>query len=382
MSRGMRWAGPSRSLQVRSCTKQSDWDDFLHNESKPLALPCGRTTRLDSDVRVRNHIVRSMRVHLEESENCLFYGRSGTLVGQGFAVIVTCGRGSPSADASWSAEGLRKRLITDPRSSCCIRAVLAIRLGFNFLSLTMGTIDSMKSVLTLSALDALCEKYHIPDVVYPELPGRKDRICNSSTGKIDVYSRFFDFANYRIPLSQFLVDILAYFRINLSQLSVIAAAKVSHFEILCHIHGFVPTVEMDLFAFINHADPTKVRIGEQEVAEGEVPLLELTRGRVVPFASVNDQENVNVNDDLNERDGDAAETNQIEQGEHVVDVGGIDVVADNEVQAIVADKPQRVRKNRKAVDGASGPGLPPKNLREDHGTSSTGGNTGGIYIYI
>ncbi|GKG54557.1 hypothetical protein Tco_0560212, partial [Tanacetum coccineum] len=42
------------------------------------------------------------------------------------------------------------------------------------------------------------------------------------------------------------------------------------------------------------ADPTKARIGEREVAEGEVPLLQLTRGRVVPLAGVNDQVNVNV----------------------------------------------------------------------------------------
>ncbi|GKG13154.1 hypothetical protein Tco_0350114, partial [Tanacetum coccineum] len=52
-------------------------------------------------------------------------------------------------------------------------------------------------------------------------------------------------------------------------------------------------------------------------------------------------------DDVNEEDGDAAEANQTDQGEQVVDVGGIDVVADDEVQVIVADKPQRVRKKRK-----------------------------------
>ncbi|GKB43456.1 hypothetical protein Tco_0888398 [Tanacetum coccineum] len=327
----------------------------------------------------------------------------------------------------------------------------------------MGTTDSMKSVLTPPALDALCEKYHIPDVVHPELPGRHDKIRSSPAGKIGVYSRFFNFANYRIPLSQFLIDILAYFQINLSLLSVITAAKVSHFEILCHVHGFVPTVgnfhrfyinstnkgwmsfskhaenapicyttpldslnnwndhffwvdasafplavpwhsdktlkkdphptpakfdadvcnyladnpapfrkflkpflcfvgisryydldedcyptfwanvDEDLFAFINHA---------------EVSLLQLTRGRVVPFAGVNDQENVNVQGvgdaDVNEGDGDAVKVNQTEQGVHVVDVGGMDVVADDEVQAIVTDKPKRIRKKRKAADCAGG----------------------------
>ncbi|GKA36235.1 hypothetical protein Tco_0722726 [Tanacetum coccineum] len=301
MSQGMRWAqiacwaGPSSSLQARSCTKQSDWDDFLHNESKPLALPWGQTPRLNFGVRVRNHVVRTMCEYLED-------GRSGTLVGQGPADIMT-------ADADY----------------------LPRMLGFNFFSSTSGTIDSVKSILTQSALDVLCEKFYILDVVHLELPVHNDRIHNSPT------------------------DILKYFQINLSQLSVIAAAKVSHFEILCRVHGFVPTVEMDLFAFINHADPTKVRIGEREVAEGE-------------GAS---------DDDVNEEDGDAAEVNQTEQGEHVVDVGGIDVVADDEVQVIVADKPQRVRKKRKATDGASGSGLPPKKLREDYGISGIGASTCG-----
>nr|GEX02230.1 hypothetical protein [Tanacetum cinerariifolium] len=95
---------------------------------------------------------------------------------------------------------------------------------------------------------------------------------------------------------------------------------------------------MDLFAFINHADPTKVQIREREVAEGEVPLL---------------------------------------QGKHIIDVGGIDVVANDEVQAIVANKPQRVRKKMKVADGASGSGLPPKKLKDNHGTFGIGANTGG-----
>ncbi|GJR89967.1 hypothetical protein Tco_0213978 [Tanacetum coccineum] len=197
------------------------------------------------------------------------------------------------------------------------------KLGFNFFYSTTGTIDSIKSILTQSALDALCEKFYIPNIVHPELPGRNDRIRNSPTGYI-----------------------LEYFQINLSQLSVIAAAKVSHFKILCRVYSFVPTVEMDLFAFIHHADPTKLRIGEREVREGEVSLLELTRGRIVPLMVVNEQEN----------------QNEVVQDEGV---RGIDIVADDETQAIIAEKPKKVRKKRKAVDGASGSGLPPKKLREN-----------------
>ncbi|GKC45079.1 hypothetical protein Tco_1062801 [Tanacetum coccineum] len=288
----------------------------------------------------------------------------------------------------------------------------------------MGTIDDMKSSLTQSALDALCEKFHIPRTVHTELPGRNQRIRNSPTSKIGVYTRFFDFSNYRIPLSQFFVDILEYFQINLSQLSVITAAKVSHFEILCRVHGFVPTVgnfhllkhwndsffwvdssafllsipwhnnetlkkdphptptefnaevcdflathlapfwkfsesflclvgiscyyelddkvypvfladddeEMDLFALINHADPTNVRIGEKKIEEGRVSLLESTRGHVVLLAGVNKE----GNQDDNVQDVDS----------HVVHDEGVNIFVDEEVEATVANKPKGTRKKK------------------------------------
>nr|GFA07212.1 hypothetical protein [Tanacetum cinerariifolium] len=132
-------------------------------------------------------------------------------------------------------------------------------LGFNFFSSTMGTIDSVKSILTQSALDAMCEKYYIHNVVHHELLDRNDRICNSPTFK----------------------------------------------------------TEMDLFAFITHADPTKVQIGEREMSMSGC-----------------------CDDDVNDGDGDVAEVNKTKQG-------------------------------------ASGSGLPPKKLREDHSTFDICANKGG-----
>nr|GEY45579.1 hypothetical protein [Tanacetum cinerariifolium] len=126
----------------------------------------------------------------------------------------------------------------------------------------MGSIDDIKSTLTQSAFDALCEKFHIPDTVHPELPNRNNRIRNSPT-------------------------------------------------------------EMDLFAFIHHAHPTKVCIGEKQIKEGQVPFLESTRGRLVPTTVVN--------------------------------------------------KPKGMKKKRKTASGASGSPLPPKRLREDYDTSSDAG---------
>ncbi|GJY26046.1 hypothetical protein Tco_0400772 [Tanacetum coccineum] len=250
-------------------------------------------------------------------------------------------------------------------------------------SFGMGTIDSIRSVLTQSALDALCEKYYIPDVVHPELPAPNSRIRHGPVGKIGIYSRFFDAANYPIPLSQFFVNILAYFWINLSQLSVIGAAKVSHFEMLCRVYGFEPTIEMDLFAFIHYADPTKVKIRERQVGEGDVPLLELTAGRVVPLADVNVQGN--QGDDVQgNQDADVQVNQDAEfQGEDIDIEGDADVAAPNDkVQVVAVDRPKRFRK-RKTADGASGSDHPPKRLRGDHNASgSVGASTGGKSLAV
>ncbi|GJW61994.1 gypsy type transposase [Tanacetum coccineum] len=67
-----------------------------------------------------------------------------------------------------------------------------------------------------------------------EVPDRNSTIKDSPEGKIDMYTRFIEFANYRIPLSKFLFRVLEYYQINLSQSFVIGVAKVSHFEIMCH----------------------------------------------------------------------------------------------------------------------------------------------------
>ncbi|GJV26830.1 hypothetical protein Tco_1383278 [Tanacetum coccineum] len=97
------------------------------------------------------------------------------------------------------------------------------------------TIQVEDAVSTISR-DYLLEfssEYFIPENLHPELPGPEDHIVDFLEGKIGVYTKFFKFANFRIPISQFLFDILGYYQIHLSPLSVIGAAKVSHFEINC-----------------------------------------------------------------------------------------------------------------------------------------------------
>ncbi|GJU49833.1 hypothetical protein Tco_1219388 [Tanacetum coccineum] len=115
----------------------------------------------------------------------------------------------------------------------------------------MSAITEIRCALTRKAFDAFCTKYHIPEEVHPVLPNQNDTIHERPVGKIGLYTRFFDYANFRLPLFSFLVDVLRYFRINISQLSVIGAAKVSHFEILCRVYGIVPTAGLFRCFYVN-----------------------------------------------------------------------------------------------------------------------------------
>ncbi|GJS19895.1 hypothetical protein Tco_0448527 [Tanacetum coccineum] len=108
------------------------------------------------------------------------------------------------------------------------------------------TIQLEDAVSTISGeyLLEFTSEYGIPEGLHPELPGPEDTIVDFPEGKVGVYTKFFKFANYRIPISQFLFDILGYYQIHLSQLSVIGTAKVSHFEITCRVLNIIPMLSL------------------------------------------------------------------------------------------------------------------------------------------
>ncbi|GJY45140.1 hypothetical protein Tco_0433353 [Tanacetum coccineum] len=108
------------------------------------------------------------------------------------------------------------------------------------------TIQLEGAVSTISEeyLLEFTSEYGIPKNLHPEVLGLGETIVDFPEGKVGVYTRFFKFANYRIPFSQFLFDILGHCQIHLSQLSVIGAAKVSNFEINCRVHNIIPTLNL------------------------------------------------------------------------------------------------------------------------------------------
>nr|GEX90147.1 hypothetical protein [Tanacetum cinerariifolium] len=132
-------------------------------------------------------------------------------------------------------------------------------------------------------------------------------------------------------------------------------------------------VEMDLSAFIQVADPTKVKVREQERAEEEARLLDSTIERVVPLLPIaparSDSELEASVERLFDEGGSADQGDSAAGGGQDAGTGlatGVKIVVAGDV---AAEKPKRPRKKRQAVTDASGSFHPPKKLRGDYGTS-------------
>ncbi|GJZ21236.1 hypothetical protein Tco_0558275 [Tanacetum coccineum] len=147
-------------------------------------------------------------------------GQSGSLVGQGPVITVY-------TDA-YAFRG---------------RKYLIFRLASFFARLFKMTNFAVKhSIMTPEMVENFCNDYYIPDEVHPVASGRDKTITQFSEGKVGVYTRFFDYCGYRIPFTKFLMVVLRYFRIHISQLSPFGAARVSHFKVLTRVLDLAPSI--------------------------------------------------------------------------------------------------------------------------------------------
>ncbi|GJZ51227.1 hypothetical protein Tco_0605742, partial [Tanacetum coccineum] len=211
-------------------------------------------------------------------------------------------------------------------------------------------------------------EYFISENLHPELPGPGDHIVDFPEGKIGVYTKKIEFANFRIPISQFLFDILAYYQIHLSQLSVIDAAKVSHFEINCRVLSIIPTRtaatkddkpkantysvvdvetlythQMDLFNLVKAPNPTKVktRTRQRNAHEG------VKAGVHGPAAA---EQEIPVTDDA----------------------GAMEAAVEPDLKKEVISMGSTIKKRRRQRDaGEGGSNAPAKVLRKDHDAART-----------
>ncbi|GJV85475.1 hypothetical protein Tco_1525373 [Tanacetum coccineum] len=100
------------------------------------------------------------------------------------------------------------------------------------------------SEITDEELREFTSEYYIPLALHPEVPAASASIADFPEGKVGVYTRFFEFANQRVPLSLFMCNVLNYYRLHISQLHCIGAAKITNFEVNCRLLAIHPTVHL------------------------------------------------------------------------------------------------------------------------------------------
>ncbi|GJX00006.1 hypothetical protein Tco_0183919 [Tanacetum coccineum] len=258
----------------------------------------------------------------------------------------------------------------------------------------MSSITDIKSVLTQKGLDIFCQTFHKPDDVHLQLPSPNQIIHEMPTGKIGVYTRFFEYVNFRLPLSTFLVNVLRYYHISLSQLSIIAAAKVSHFEILCRVYGIESTVGLFRCFYVNSKNKGWMSFSKHPDVDAVDPFPKSTEFKAddyailvahpAPFRKFSEpflcligmSRNYTLDEDTyptflhdDETEMDLFAFIHVADPPKETETGivvGVRIVAKENV---VIEKPKRPRKKRKAVTNTGGSSHPPKKLRGDYGTS-------------
>ncbi|GKA65199.1 hypothetical protein Tco_0764906 [Tanacetum coccineum] len=271
----------------------------------------------------------------------------------------------------------------------------------------MGNITSLKCVLTQEHLNVNCAKYFVPEEVHPQLPGPDATMHERPTGKVGMYTRFFDYANYRVPFSTFFMSVLTHFAFRFPNcpcldlpswfldLNIVkdrapapSEYNVEHVNtLIAQASPFLRFLEeflcwMDFNAFIRTADPRKVRIVERARAENERPIVTMAKHRTVtllPTSVVCSFEELSACLEM-VFVGDASVGDGGDQGfDSVAGQGNVEpsVPVTEPVEAEVP-KPKRSKKKRVIYDSEGLPvaSHPPKRLRADYGT--TGGSvTGG-----
>ncbi|KAJ0634182.1 hypothetical protein HanOQP8_Chr17g0680171 [Helianthus annuus] len=81
--------------------------------------------------------------------------------------------------------------------------------------------------------DGLIRKFKFPESWGAQHPDEGQTAVDAPTSYITLFWDFFSLGNFRLPVTKFFFDILAYYRFHISQLHPIGMARVRHFEFVC-----------------------------------------------------------------------------------------------------------------------------------------------------
>ncbi|MFS8034113.1 hypothetical protein Hanom_Chr17g01577401 [Helianthus anomalus] len=88
----------------------------------------------------------------------------------------------------------------------------------------------------------LLQVYDIKSEWNPVLSSKKDTTFPLKSRKINLFSIFFKFRNFRLPITKFCKSVLDEYQINISQIHPLGLVKLRHFEFACIALGHIPEI--------------------------------------------------------------------------------------------------------------------------------------------
>ncbi|KAJ0575917.1 hypothetical protein HanPSC8_Chr05g0195011 [Helianthus annuus] len=93
-----------------------------------------------------------------------------------------------------------------------------------------------------ATFDDLIRNFKFPESWGARFPDEGQTAADAPTGYITLFWDFFFVSNFRLPVTNFFLDILDYYKFHISQMHPIGIVRVRHFEFVCRTMHIEPTV--------------------------------------------------------------------------------------------------------------------------------------------
>ncbi|MFS7953700.1 hypothetical protein Hanom_Chr07g00621711 [Helianthus anomalus] len=86
---------------------------------------------------------------------------------------------------------------------------------------------------SMDTFDSMVQNFRFPDSSDARYPGEVQTAADAPAGYITLFWDYFAKGNFRLPVTRFFLEILAYYKFHISQMHPIGMVRVRHFEFLC-----------------------------------------------------------------------------------------------------------------------------------------------------
>ncbi|MFS8031637.1 hypothetical protein Hanom_Chr17g01548211 [Helianthus anomalus] len=100
--------------------------------------------------------------------------------------------------------------------------------------------DALYVMWGINSFNNLLQDYNIRAEWNPVLPSKTDTTFPLKHGKITLFSGFFKFCNFRLPMTKFCKLVLDHYPIHISQLHPLGLVKLRQYEFACIALGHIP----------------------------------------------------------------------------------------------------------------------------------------------